>query len=114
MAITRDDLAGQDARDPLREFRDEFVLPAGQIYLDGNSLGMLPKAVIERARRVVEHEWGQSLISAWNDHRWIDLPVTTGAGIAPLIGARTDEVVVCDSVSVNLFKVAAAAAALRP
>src|SRR3954463_4047556 len=102
MAITRDDLARQDATDPLREFRDEFVLPAGQIYLDGNSLGMLPKAAVARAQRVVEREWGQSLISAWNDHGWIELPLTVGARIAPLIGARPDEVVVCDSVSVNL------------
>ncbi len=114
MAVTRDELSARDDTDPLRRFRDLFIRPPGLIYLDGNSLGMLPKAAIERARRVIEHEWGSALISAWNDHGWIDLPLTTGARIAPLIGAAPDEVVVCDSVSINLFKVAASALALRP
>jgi kynureninase len=114
MAITRDDMAARDADDTLRGFRDAFVLPPGVIYLDGNSLGMLPKQAALRAQRVVEQEWGQSLIASWNDHGWIDLPLTSGARIARLIGADADEVVVCDSVSVNLFKTLATALALRP
>src|SRR6185503_6945789 len=86
----------------------------GVIYLDGNSLGLLPKAAIRRAREMIEGEWGGSAISGWNDHHWIDLPRRVGARIAPLIGAEGDEVVACDSTSVNLFKVLAAALSLRP
>lgn len=103
-----------DRADPLARFRDRFVIPDGLVYLDGNSLGMMPRASAERARRVVEVEWAQALISSWNDHGWIDLPLRTGARIAPLIGAAADEVVVCDSTSINLFKALACAAGLRP
>jgi kynureninase len=112
--LTREALAARDIADPLRKFRDAFVIPDGLIYLDGNSLGMLPRVCAVRAREVVEEEWGRSLISSWNDHGWIDLPLRAGAKIAPLIGADPDEVVVCDSVSINLFKVLASALALRP
>src|SRR5215510_5234769 len=111
---TREAMAALDAADPLQAFRDRFVIPAGLIYLDGNSLGMMPRVCAARARAVVETEWAQSLISSWNDHGWIDLPLRAGARIAPLIGAHPDEVVVCDSVSINLFKVLASALALRP
>jgi kynureninase len=104
----------RDRDDPLRAFREQFVIPDGLVYLDGNSLGMLPRVCAERAAQVVENEWGQSLISSWNDHGWIDLPLRAGARIAPLIGAHADEVVVCDSVSVNLFKVLASAVMMRP
>jgi kynureninase len=112
--LTREAFAARDAADPLRRYRDAFVIPHGLIYLDGNSLGMLPHACATRAREVVEHEWGETLISSWNEHGWIDLPLRTGAKIAPLIGADADEVVVCDSVSVNLFKVLASSVGLRP
>jgi kynureninase len=112
--LTREMLIAKDLADPLRRFRDEFVIPEGLIYLDGNSLGMLPRACAARAREVVEHEWGETLISSWNDHGWIDLPLRTGAKIAPLIGAHAHEVVVCDSTSINLFKVLASALAMRP
>jgi kynureninase len=112
--LTREMLARRDAADPLRELRDAFVIPDGLIYLDGNSLGMLPHVCAARAREVVEREWGETLISSWNEHGWIDLPLRTGAKIAPLIGAAPDEVVVCDSVSINLFKVLASAVAMRP
>lgn len=114
IAITRAGLAEMDRADPLRPFRDAFVIPDGMIYLDGNSLGLLPKAGARRAQEVVENEWGASAISGWNDHAWIDLPVRVGARIAPLIGAAEDEVVACDSTSANLFKVLAAALTLRP
>lgn len=103
-----------DAADPLRALRDRFVLPDGLIYLDGNSLGPLPKATAARQREVVTQEWGTSLIRSWNDHGWIDAPQRIGAKIAPLIGARPHEVIVADSVSVNLFKLITALAPLAP
>ena len=84
-------------------------MPAGTIYLDGNSLGALPRAVPARLQRAVEHEWGRGLIRSWNDASWYPAPLRTGARIARLIGARPHEVVVCDSTSVNLFKVLVAA-----
>src|SRR5262245_32181362 len=112
--LAREAFAAKDASDPLRGYRDAFVIPEGTIYLDGNSLGMLPHACAARARQVVEEEWGRTLISSWNEYGWIDLPLRIGGKIAPLIGADADEVVVCDSVSVNLFKVLASAVALRP
>src|SRR3546814_5531932 len=80
-----------DAADPLRACHERFVLPEGLIYLDGNSLGALPKAAIGRKREVIEREWGASLIRSWNDHGWIDAPQRVGARIAPLIGARSEE-----------------------
>jgi kynureninase len=112
--LTREALIAKDLADPLRRFRDQFVIPDGLIYLDGNSLGMLPRACVERVRQVVEREWGETLISSWNDHGWMELPLRTGAKIAPLIGAQAGEVVVCDSTSINLFKVLASALATRP
>jgi kynureninase len=112
--LTREALVAKDACDPLCKYRDAFLIPDGMIYLDGNSLGMLPHACVVRARQVVEEEWGRTLISSWNEYGWIDLPLRIGAKIAALIGADADEVVVCDSVSVNLFKVLASAVAMRP
>jgi kynureninase len=103
-----------DAADPLRGFRDRFFLPEGVIYLDGNSLGVLPKATAARQQEVVEREWGNSLIRSWNDHGWIDAPQRVGAEIAQLIGAKPHEVIVADSVTVNLFKLITAAATLSP
>lgn len=103
-----------DEADPLSSFRGRFVLPEGIIYLDGNSLGALPKKSIARTSEVVLHEWGNSLIRSWNDHGWIDAPQRIGAKIAPLIGAKPNEVIVTDSVTVNLFKLIVAAARLSP
>ncbi|MCS7058258.1 MAG: kynureninase [Meiothermus sp.] len=103
-----------DRADPLAAKREAFVIPEGLIYLDGNSLGPLPKRVAERMREVVEGQWGQDLIRSWNLHGWIGLPQRLGARIARLIGAEADEVVVADSTSVNLFKVLLAALELRP
>ncbi len=110
--VTRDDCAARDAADPLAAARDRFSLPAGVTYLDGNSLGPLPTATAQRLVRTVAGEWGQGLIRSWNDAGWIDLPITVGARIAPLVGAEADSVVACDSVSVNLFKLAGAALAI--
>jgi kynureninase len=110
----RDVMAALDQCDPLRTFREAFVIPPGMIYLDGNSLGLLPKAGAARARRTVESEWGQSAISGWNDHQWIDLPVRVGSSIARLIGAGEDEVVAGETTSINLFKCLSAALMMRP
>ncbi len=102
-----------DGADPLAKYRDRFELPAGVIYLDGNSLGKLPKDTPARLERVVRQEWGQDLIRSWNSAGWIDMPQRVGAKIAPLIGARPNEVIACDSTSVNLFKLISAALAMR-
>ncbi|HEU0097836.1 MAG TPA: kynureninase [Allosphingosinicella sp.] len=114
MGPTLDQVRALDSADPLRDFRDRFVLPEGIIYLDGNSLGALPKAAIARQRAVVEEEWGSELIRSWNTRGWIEAPQRVGAKIAALIGAKPNEVIVADSTSVNLFKLIIAAAALAP
>lgn len=111
--MTRDEARALDGADPLRDYRQRFDLPDGVIYLDGNSLGALPKATPARLEQVVSGEWGGGLIRSWNDADWISLPQRVGAKIAPLIGAEADEVIVCDSVSVNLFKLIGAALNMR-
>lgn len=103
-----------DGGDPLKAYRERFLVPEGVIYLDGNSLGCLPKATPERLEQVVRGEWGEGLIRSWNAAEWIDLPARIGAKIAPLIGAQPHEVIACDSTSVNLFKLISAALAMRP
>ena len=103
-----------DAADPIGHFRERFVLPEGVIYLDGNSLGALPRATPKRIAEVVGTEWGHGLIRSWNSADWIGLPQRVGGKIAPLIGAAPHEVIACDSVSVNLFKLISAALELRP
>ncbi|MBJ7313847.1 kynureninase [Rugamonas sp. CCM 8940] len=108
---TRDDCLGRDAQDPLAALRAQFDLPAGLIYLDGNSLGARPRAALARAQDVIAREWGHDLIRSWNSAGWFDLPKHLGNRLAPLLGAGRDEVVVTDTTSVNLFK--ALAAALR-
>ena len=107
--ITLQDCQQRDAQDTLRPLRDLFTLPQGLIYLDGNSLGMMPKAAVARAAEVVTLEWGQGLIRSWNAAGWFDLPQRLGNRIAPLIGAGPDQVVATDSTSINLFKVLSAA-----
>lgn len=104
----------RDRRDPLRAWRDRFILPPGVIYLDGNSLGALPVATSERLDAIVRGQWGGDLIRSWNKHAWIAAPQRVGAKIAGLIGARADEVIVADSTSVNLHKLVAAALRIRP
>ena len=106
---TLDEIEALDRDDPLRRFRDEFDLPARLIYLDGNSLGALPRATAGRLAQTVAEQWGRDLISSWNKHGWIDAPGRIGNKLARLIGAGIDEVVVADSTSVNLFKVLSAA-----
>ncbi|MFA9201671.1 MAG: kynureninase [Cypionkella sp.] len=106
--------AALDAADPLRGFRQRFHLPEGVIYLDGNSLGCLPKATPERVAEVVRDEWGTGLVGSWNRAGWVEAPRRIGDKIARLIGADEGEVVACDSTSVNVFKALAAALSLRP
>ncbi len=103
-----------DSADPLAAFRERFELPAGVIYLDGNSLGALPRATAAHIQDVVTREWGVGLIRSWNDAGWFDKPRALGDRIAPLIGALPGEVVMGDSTSVSLFQVAIAATRLRP
>ncbi len=106
--------AALDAADPLAEMRALFHLPEGLIYLDGNSLGPAPKAAPAEVEAATSREWAEGLIRSWNTEGWFDLPVIYGDRLAPLIGAGPGEVVVCDSVSVNIAKVLHAALNLRP
>jgi kynureninase len=107
--MTRQDALALDATDPLAPLRGQFHIPEGLIYLDGNSLGVLPRATAARVQQVVEQEWGQGLIRSWNSAGWMALPARVGDKIARLVGAGEGELVVADSTSVNLFKVLAAA-----
>jgi kynureninase len=103
-----------DACDPLAAVRRRFLIPEGVVYLDGNSLGPPLAATATRLQQTLHAEWGGELVRAWNNSGWIDLPARVAARIAPLIGAEADEVAVADSTSVNVFKLLAAALALRP
>lgn len=113
-AVTREDLLAWDQSDPLAPMRAQFHIPADTIYLDGNSLGPMPRTTPGRVSKAVEEEWGEDLIRSWNKHGWIELPQRCGAKIADLVGAAANEVVVADSTSVNLFKLLASALRLRP
>ena len=106
---TLQDCQQRDASDPLRALRDQFVLPEGVIYLDGNSLGVLPKTAAARVAQAVTEEWGQGLIRSWNSAGWFSLPQRLGDKIARLVGAEPGEVVATDSTSINLYKVLSAA-----
>ena len=97
-----------DAADPLRSFRNRFALPEGVIYLDGNSLGPLPRATVPALSDMIERQWGERLIRSWNEG-WIEAPQRIGGKIARLIGAKADEVIVADSTSANLFRLIVAA-----
>ena len=110
---SRHDCESGDAHDPLAPIRPRFQLQPGLIYMDGNSLGALTHDSAARVRSMIEVEWGHDLIRSWNVHGWFDLPHRLGAKIAPLIGAAADEVLVADSTSVNLFKLASAAMMIR-
>ncbi len=107
--MTLDDCRALDRADPLAPLRDQFTLPEGVIYLDGNSLGVLPRAAPARIAQVVTEEWGNGLIRSWNTASWFDLPQRLGDKVARLIGAAPGEVVCTDSTSVNLYKVLFAA-----
>ncbi|MCS7039573.1 MAG: kynureninase, partial [Caldilineales bacterium] len=105
----REQALALDASDPLARFRERFVIAdPGLVYLDGNSLGRLPRVTAELAATVVERQWGERLVRSWNEG-WLEAPARVGAKIARLIGAAADEVIVADSTSVNLFKLVVAA-----
>jgi kynureninase len=109
-----EELALLDKHDPLAPKQALFHCPENLIYLDGNSLGLMPYAAKQRIQEVTQEQWGNDLITSWNKHQWIDLPTTIGERIAPLIGAGQQQVVCCDSISINLFKVISSAIKLRP
>ncbi|MEQ1752771.1 MAG: kynureninase [Micropepsaceae bacterium] len=109
MSMDRAQCLLMDQADPLAFVRERFRLPSGEIYLDGNSLGCLPKAVSARLTNAIEHEWGRGLIRSWNEAGWYRAPQRVGAKIARLIGVPAEDVIVSDSTSVNLFKVLTAA-----
>ena len=112
--MTLDDAVAMDAADPLRAMRDRFALPDNVIYLDGNSLGALPRTTAVRVAEAVTLQWGDGLIRSWNRHDWIGAAKRVGGRIAPLIGAEPGEVIVADSTSVNLYKLIVAALKARP
>ena len=112
--LTRGDLESLDRADPLRPFRDRFAIPEGVIYLDGNSLGALPKATPGALADTTETQWGDDLIASWNKHGWIDWPTRIAAKLAPIVGAKPTELLIADSTSVCLFKLLAAAVRGRP
>jgi len=107
--ISRSDCLARDAVDTLAPLREQFDLPAGVIYLDGNSLGARPKAALTRATEVIAKEWGKDLITSWNTAGWFEMPKRLGDKLAPLVGAKPGEVAVTDTTSINLFKALAAA-----
>jgi kynureninase len=104
----------RDAQDPLASKRAFFHLPDGLIYLDGNSLGALPRSLPARMQQAVKEEWGEGLIRSWNDAGWYEATGRVGKQIAMLVGAKAHEVIACDSTSINLFKVLCAAAQALP
>lgn len=106
-------IAQLDATDPLRHFREEFAIRDGLIYLDGNSLGMLPKRTVERMNHTITHEWGEGLITSWLGADWVNSPRRIGDKIGQLIGAGPGEVIAGESTSINIFKALTAALSLQ-
>ena len=115
MTIDRAAAEQLDAIDPLALWRDEFVIDDPElIYLDGNSLGMTPKRTIAALHEAVEHQWAGDLITSWWEHDWLNLPLTVGDLLAPLLGAASGEVAVHDSTTVGIFQLINVAIDLEP
>jgi kynureninase len=112
--MTHEELKELDRKDPLKLFRDEFSLPEGILYFDGNSLGALPKATPGRINAVVAEEWGNKLVTSWNSAGWFSLPETIGDNIAQLIGADDGEVICVDGTGLNIYKLHSVALKMRP
>jgi kynureninase len=112
--MTLEEAQKLDASDPLAFARGRFGLPEGVIYLDGNSLGALPAAAPAALATAAERQWGDHLIASWNKHGWIYWPTQIAAKLAPIVGAKPNELLIADSTSVCLFKLLAAAARARP
>jgi kynureninase len=106
---TRDEARSLDRDDPLAPMRRRFALNPRTIYLNGNSLGVAPRAAVARARAVISEEWADGLIGSWNKAGWFALARRLGDKLAPLVGAAAGEIVVTDTLSVNLFKLLCAA-----
>ena len=113
-AVSREACVALDAGDPLAVFRDRFVMPDGVIYLDGNSLGPMPRAAASLLDRTITREWAHDLIKSWNSAGWFEMPLRLGNRVGALIGAAAGQTVVCDTTSINLYKAVHAAMALRP
>ena len=111
---SREACVARDSVDPIRGFRDRFIIPDGIIYLDGNSLGPMPRATASILNRTIEQEWGRDLIRSWNNAAWFDMPVRLGDRVGELIGAAPGQTLVCDTTSINLYKAVHAAIGLRP
>ena len=112
-ALTREYFLNLDRSDPLASFRKEFYIPKGMIYMDGNSLGVMPKAASKRVRKVTDREWGHDLIKSWNMAEWFNAPHRIGDKIARIIGAEKGEVAATESTSINIFKAVSAALAIN-
>jgi kynureninase len=109
---TLEECLALDRAEPLRGLRELFDLPKGVIYLDGNSLGALPKSTPQRIADAVSRQWGEGLIRSWNDEGWFELPRRVGDRIARVVGAKSGEVIAVDGTSINLYKVLSAALGL--
>ena len=103
-----------DARDKLASLRSEFTLNSSEIYLDGNSLGPVSKNVGVRVNEVINNEWANGLVRSWNNAGWMDAPITIGQKLAPLIGAKPNEVLVADTLTFAIAKLVGGALKLRP
>jgi kynureninase len=112
--VTREQAQERDAADPLREFRERFAIDDELVYLDGNSLGRLPRATVDRLAQIVSEQWGGRLIRGW-DEGWMELPLTIGDRLgAAALGAAAGQVAIADSTTVCFYKLASAALELRP
>jgi kynureninase len=111
---SREGCVAGDFADPLRTVRERFVLPEGIIYLDGNSLGPMPRTAAGVLNHTIEREWGQDLIKSWNSAGWFEMPARLGDRVGALIGAAPGQTLVCDTTSINLYKAVHAAIGLRP
>jgi kynureninase len=112
--LDRNACAVLDEQDALAEFRDRFLDDGATIYLDGNSMGRLPKAAVTRLHEMAEHEWGTILVRGWTESGWMDSPLRVGDRIGELIGASPGEVLVADTTSVGLFRLMTAVLRARP
>ena len=112
--MTEDLAINRGEWDSLSHLRESFSMPENVIYLNGNSLGPLQFRVKQRLKEMVDIEWGEDLVTSWNEHGWMDLPDKVGEMIAPIIGASSGQIVCCDSISINLFKLIVSAMQLRP
>lgn len=112
--LTRTHFENLDQDDSLAPMREEFSLEDGLIYLDGNSLGVLPKATAGHINEVIQKQWGIDLIRSWNCNQWMQKPTELGDKIGQLVGAELGQMLVCDTTSINIFKLAAAAVKMRP